>query len=70
LSLPPESNFHLAHNFAGSHQDVLPVIMPFFHIYGISIMLLSKLAQGVKFVTLPRFEPNSFFKLLDEHQVT
>ncbi|XP_023708323.1 4-coumarate--CoA ligase 1 isoform X3 [Cryptotermes secundus] len=54
----------------GSHQDVLPVIMPFFHIYGISIMLLSKLAQGVKFVTLPRFEPNSFFKLLEEHQAT
>jgi hypothetical protein len=44
--------------------------MPFVHIYGISIMLLSKLSQGVKFVTLPRFEPNSFFKLLDEHQVT
>lgn len=54
----------------GSHQDVLPAILPFYHVYGLGVMLLAKLAQGVKFVTLPRFEPNSFFKLLDEHQAT
>jgi acyl-CoA synthetase (AMP-forming)/AMP-acid ligase II len=70
LSLHPEPNSHSVHNVAGSHQDVVPVILPFFHIYGISIILLAKLAQGVKFVTLPSFEPSSFFKLLDEHQVT
>jgi acyl-CoA synthetase (AMP-forming)/AMP-acid ligase II len=64
------TNFHSPHNFAGSYQDILPAVLPFFHIYGMAVMLLAKLAQGVKFVTLPRFEPNSFFKLLDEHQVT
>jgi acyl-CoA synthetase (AMP-forming)/AMP-acid ligase II len=48
----------------------VPVVIPYFHIYGMSIILLAKLAQGVKLVTLPRFEPNSFFKLLEEHQVT
>jgi acyl-CoA synthetase (AMP-forming)/AMP-acid ligase II len=70
LSLRPEPNFHSPHKFAGSHQDVLPAVLPFFHIYGMSVMLLAKLAHGVKLVTLPRFEPNSVFKLLDEHQVT
>ncbi|XP_069685518.1 uncharacterized protein [Periplaneta americana] len=53
----------------GSHQDICPVIMPFFHIYGMTVLLLAKMLHGVKMVTLPRFEPTSFFNLLDKHEV-
>jgi len=47
----------------------VPAVLPFFHIYGISILILGKLAHGCKIVTLPKFEPKSFFELLDQHQV-
>jgi len=33
------------------------------------IVLLGPLAHGCKIVTLPKFEPKYFFKLLDQHQV-
>jgi len=60
---------HLSHIFAGSHQDVVPAVLPFYHLYGMGVLLLGKLAHGCKIVTLPKFEPKSFFKLLDQHQV-
>jgi acyl-CoA synthetase (AMP-forming)/AMP-acid ligase II len=60
---------HLSHIFAGSHQDVVPAVLPFYHIYGMSILIVGRLAHGCKIVTLPKFEPKSFFKLLDQHQV-
>jgi len=65
----PEPKSYLSHIFAGSHQDVVPAVLPFFHIYGMSILTLGRLAHGCKIVTLPKFEPKSFFKLLDQHQV-
>lgn len=51
-------------------QDVLPVILPFFHIYGWTCMLTSKLKLGCKLVTLPTFKPNTFVKVLSEQQPT
>jgi acyl-CoA synthetase (AMP-forming)/AMP-acid ligase II len=65
----PEPKSYLSYIFAGSHQDVVPAVLPFFHIYGMSILTLGRLAHGCKIVTLPKFEPKSFFKLLDQHQV-
>jgi hypothetical protein len=47
----------------------VPAVLPFFHIYGLVCVLLGSLAHGCKIVTLPKFEPKSFFKLLDQHQV-
>lgn len=38
-------------------QDVLPSVLPFFHIYGLTVSLISKLALGCKIVSLPKFEP-------------
>lgn len=38
-------------------QDVLPSVLPFFHIYGMVVSLVSKLALGCKVVSLPKFEP-------------
>ena len=47
----------------------MPAVVPFSHIYGLVVVLLGRLAHGCKIVTLPKFEPKSFFKLLDQHQV-
>ncbi|CRK97641.1 CLUMA_CG011026, isoform A [Clunio marinus] len=51
----------------GTHQDVLPCVLPFFHIYGLTCTLLSKLAHGCKLVTLPRFTPDTFLNVLEKH---
>ncbi|GFG36226.1 hypothetical protein Cfor_11307, partial [Coptotermes formosanus] len=53
----------------GLQQDVVPAVLPFYHMYGLEIVLLGRLAHGCKVVTLPKFETKSFFKLLDQHQV-
>jgi len=52
----------------GDHQDVLPTVLPFFHIAGLVSVLLSKLAQGSKFVTLPKFQPDTFLNAIVKHK--
>ncbi|XP_037036724.1 4-coumarate--CoA ligase 1-like [Bradysia coprophila] len=51
-------------------QDVLPSVLPFFHIYGLVVSLISKLALGCKIVALPKFEPEGFLTTLAEHKAT
>lgn len=51
-----------------NHQDVLPCVLPFFHIYGLVATLISKLAQGCKLITLPRFAPDTFLNVLEKNQ--
>jgi len=54
----------------GDNQDVLPCVLPFFHIYGLTCTLLSKLAQGCKIVALPKFTPELYLNALDKHAAT
>lgn len=51
-------------------QDVLPCVLPFFHIYGLTVTLLSKMQFGCKIVTLPRFHPDSFLNVMAKHRGT
>lgn len=51
-----------------THQDVMPCILPFFHIYGFVLMLM--LSRGVKLVTLRRFAPDTFLRSLTMHNGT
>ncbi|XP_011183129.1 uncharacterized protein LOC105212683 [Zeugodacus cucurbitae] len=51
-------------------QEVLPAVLPFFHIYGLNIVMLSKLSVGAKLVTLPQFRPDDLVKALSEHKST
>ncbi|KAJ4444148.1 hypothetical protein ANN_05937 [Periplaneta americana] len=53
----------------GTHQDLSPIISPFYHIFGMCLSLLSNMYYGVKLVTMPKFEPKSFVKLLEHHDV-
>lgn len=49
-------------------QDTLPAVLPFFHIYGLTVVMLSKLGQGARLATLPAFKPDDFIKALDTYK--
>lgn len=49
-------------------QDTLPCVLPFFHIYGLTVVMLSKLGQGAKLVTIPQFKPEDLMKSLYEYK--
>ena len=53
-----------------THQEIIPCVLPFFHIYGMTVTLFSKLAIGAKIVTLPKFNPETFLNCLAEHKAT
>ncbi|XP_030378111.1 4-coumarate--CoA ligase 1 [Scaptodrosophila lebanonensis] len=46
-------------------QDTLPGVLPFFHIYGLTVVMLSKLGLGCRLATMPAFKPDEFIKSLD-----
>jgi acyl-CoA synthetase (AMP-forming)/AMP-acid ligase II len=50
-------------------DDVVSGIVPFPHMYG-SVMLNSVLRVGARMVTLARFEPEPFLRMVEEHRVT
>ncbi|XP_070492543.1 uncharacterized protein [Chironomus tepperi] len=58
----------VTHDSIGDHQDVVPCVLPFFHIYGLVVTLLSKLAQGCKIITLPKFHPDTFLNAMEKYQ--
>ncbi|EDW75348.2 uncharacterized protein Dwil_GK19734 [Drosophila willistoni] len=49
-------------------QDTLPGVLPFFHIYGLTVVMLSKLGQGARLATMPAFKPDDFMKSLDTYR--
>lgn len=51
-----------------SYQEVVPAVLPFFHIYGLVVVMLSKLFLGIKLVTLPQFKPEYLIKALHEYK--
>ncbi|MGE5636998.1 MAG: AMP-binding protein [Nocardioidaceae bacterium] len=51
-------------------DDVLVGILPFFHIYGQTVVLNLGLSRGAKIVTLARFELERFLAIIEEHRVT
>lgn len=51
-------------------DDVLAAVLPFFHIYGFTIILNSGLLAGATVVTLPRFELRPYLRALSEYRVT
>ncbi|HET6966339.1 MAG TPA: AMP-binding protein [Acidimicrobiales bacterium] len=60
------------------HRDIYPLgeddtcvaALPFFHIYGLSIILNSSLRHGATVVTLPRFELGRYLDVIASHRVT
>lgn len=51
-------------------KDVLCAALPFFHIYGFTIILNSALLAGATVVTLPRFDLRTYLRAVQDHKVT
>lgn len=56
--------------FAIRPDDVLIGVLPFFHIYGQTVIMNLGLRNGVPIVTMPRFDLEEFLGLIEEHRVT
>jgi acyl-CoA synthetase (AMP-forming)/AMP-acid ligase II len=56
--------------FPISDEDVLIGVLPFFHIYGQTVIMNQGLWQGATIVTMPRFDLEQFLGLIEEHGVT
>jgi 4-coumarate--CoA ligase len=50
--------------------DVLIAILPFFHIYGQVVALLTGLSCGGKVVSLPKFEAELYLNTVQTHRVS
>ncbi|WP_092808218.1 AMP-binding protein [Rhodococcus globerulus] len=53
-----------------SEDDVVCAALPFFHIYGFTIILNSALLAGATIVTLPRFELRAYLSAVQDFGVT
>src|SRR6185437_15939151 len=51
-------------------HDVFLAALPFFHIYGLSIILGYGLRHGATIITMPRFEADRYLALIGERRVT
>ena len=53
-----------------AEDDVLDAVLPFFHIYGMQIMMNCGLTVGGTIVLLPRFDLEQFLHMHQEHRIT
>jgi acyl-CoA synthetase (AMP-forming)/AMP-acid ligase II len=53
-----------------NEDDVLVGLMPFFHIYGQTVVLNLGLAKGSTIVTMPRFDLDGLLEIVESHGVT
>lgn len=51
-------------------QEIVPVVLPFYHCYALNLVLLAKLALGCKIITIPKYEPSSYLRVIREHKAT
>lgn len=58
----------LALDTTENHQDVVPAVLPWFHIYGISVLMFNHLYHLCKLVSLPKFTPELYITTLVKHQ--
>jgi acyl-CoA synthetase (AMP-forming)/AMP-acid ligase II len=56
--------------FPIEEDDTLIGVLPFFHIYGMTVIMNQGLRAGATIVTMPRFDLEQFLRLIGEHGVT
>jgi Acyl-CoA synthetases (AMP-forming)/AMP-acid ligases II len=54
---------------SGDFQEVIPALLPFYHIYGLLSLAIASLHQGSKIVTIPKFDPVHFISTVANHKV-
>lgn len=50
--------------------DVIIGVLPFYHIYGMVLILLLSLAKGNRMVSVPRFDMEMFLQVMEKYDVT
>lgn len=53
-----------------STEDTILGILPFFHIYGMVVIMNISLAEGATVVTMPRFDLPQFLELIQTHKIS
>jgi 4-coumarate--CoA ligase len=53
-----------------SDDDSFVAVLPFFHIYGMQVLMNLGLRRGATIVTMPRFDLEQFLRLHQEHRLT
>jgi 4-coumarate--CoA ligase len=53
-----------------SSRDAYVSVLPFFHIYGMQVLMNAGLSVGATLVTMPRFDLAQFLQLHQDHQLT
>jgi acyl-CoA synthetase (AMP-forming)/AMP-acid ligase II len=51
-------------------EDTIVGVLPFFHIYGLNVVMNAVLRNGATVVTMPRFDLDQFLALVETHAVT
>ncbi|KAK8397194.1 hypothetical protein O3P69_004717 [Scylla paramamosain] len=54
----------------GDNQEVMVGLLPFFHIYGMMVIMASGIMHGAKTITMPQFDPKVFLGILAKNKVT
>jgi acyl-CoA synthetase (AMP-forming)/AMP-acid ligase II len=53
-----------------TEDDVVIGVLPFFHIYGMTVVMNVAVRRGATIVTMPRFDLEEFLRILQDEQVT
>ena len=51
-------------------DEVVVAVLPFFHIYGMQVLMNGAVSQGATCVTMPRFDLEAFLRVLQDYRVT
>jgi acyl-CoA synthetase (AMP-forming)/AMP-acid ligase II len=51
-------------------EEVGIAVLPFFHIYGLTVLMAAALWQGATLVTMPRFDLEQFLTILQDYRVS
>ena len=55
--------------FSENFQDIVPAVLPFYHIFGISALILTSLINGCKIISLRKFEPKKYVDVIKNEKV-
>lgn len=53
-----------------TEHDTIPAVLPFFHIYGLGVIMNYALSRGAKIVVFQRFDLEQFLAAIQEHGIT
>jgi acyl-CoA synthetase (AMP-forming)/AMP-acid ligase II len=59
----------IAHQRLGEDERVIAVL-PFFHIYGLVVLMNLPLSRGATIVTMPRFDLAEFLRVIQDYRIT